>query len=88
MDNKPQAVSDQDLEQVVGGITQDQALAVALEHVNLTRDSIDYVKKIEMDYEHGRKIYEIEFYKGGMEYEFDVDAVTGRILKSKRDWDD
>lgn len=88
MDNKPQAVSDQDLEQVVGGITQDQALAAALEHVNLTRDSIDYVKKIEMDYEHGRKIYEIEFYKGGMEYEFDVDAVTGRILKSKRDWDD
>lgn len=85
--NKPQVLADQDLEQVVGGISSDEALATALKHVNLTRNSIDYVKKVDLDYENGRKIYEIEFYKGGMEYEFEVDAVTGRILKSKKDWD-
>ena len=86
--NRPQALADHDLEQVVGGISSEQALNAALEHANLTKSSVDYIKKIEMDYERGRKVYEIEFYKGGMEYEYEVDAVTGSILKAKKDWDD
>ena len=42
---------------------------------------------IEMDFEHGRKVYEIKFYQGGFEYEYDVDAETGSILKFERDYD-
>ncbi len=81
-------LSDQELENVAGGtLTQDEALARALEHANLRKDQVDFVKRIEMDYERGRRIYEIEFYKGGFEYEFDVDAETGNILKFKKDWD-
>ena len=48
---------------------------------------MDLVKKVELDYEHGRKIYEIEFYNNGYEYEYDVDAETGRILKFDKDFD-
>lgn len=80
-------LNDQDLEKVAGGITQDEALAAALKHVGLTRDQLDFVKKLELDWEHGRQIYEIEFYKGGFEYEFNIDAATGGILKCKKDWD-
>ena len=81
-------ISDRELQQVSGGtLTQDEALAKALEHANLRKDQIDFVKKVEMDFERGRKIYEIDFYKGGFEYEFDVDAETGTILKFKKDWD-
>ncbi|MBO5556826.1 MAG: PepSY domain-containing protein [Oscillospiraceae bacterium] len=81
-------LSDQDLEQVAGGvITQEEALAAAMKHAGVKKDQVEFVKKVELDWEHGRKIYEIEFYKDGFEYEFDVDAETGAILKHKKDWD-
>ena len=81
-------LSDQDLENVSGGtLTQDEALEKALMHAGLNRKQLDFVKKVELDREHGRKIYEISFYQGGFEYEYDVDAETGSILKFEKDWD-
>ncbi len=53
----------------------------------IEKEDVDLVKKVELDYEHGRKIYEIEFYNNGYEYEYDVDAETGRILKFDKDFD-
>ena len=81
-------LSDQAMESVTGGmLSQDEALGRALAHANLRRDQVDFVKKVELDYEHGRKVYEIKFYQGGMEYEYDVDAENGAILKFERDYD-
>ena len=80
-------VNDQDMEKVVGGISQDEALEAALKHAGLTRDQVDFVKRIEPDWEHGRPVFEISFYQGGFEYEFDVDATNGSILKFEKDWD-
>lgn len=79
-------LNDQELEKVAGGITQDEALAAALKDAGLTKDQLDFVK-VELDWEHGKQVYEIEFYKSGFEYEYDIDAATGRILKFKKDWD-
>jgi len=47
-----------------------------------------FVKKVELDYEHGRKIYEVTFYKDGYEYEYDIDAESGKVLKFEKDLDD
>ena len=81
-------ISDDMMENVVGGtLSKDEALGKALHHVNLKKDDLDYVKKVELDYEDGRKVYEIEFYKGGIEYEFDVDAETGAIVDFEKDYD-
>ena len=81
-------LNDEVLENVSGGtLTQDEALAKALEHAGLKKEQVDFVKRIEMDYEHGRKVYEIRFYQGRMEYEYDVDAETGEIMKFERDYD-
>ena len=80
-------VNDQDLEKVVGGISQDEALEIALKHAGLTRDQVDFVKRIEPDWEHGRQVFEIPFFQGGFEYEFNVDANNGSILKFEKDWD-
>ncbi len=81
-------LNDNELEKVAGGtLTQDEALGKALEHAQLRRDQLDFVKKAEMDYEHGRKVWEIKFYQGGLEYEYDIDAENGKILKFERDWD-
>lgn len=81
-------LNDNELENVAGGtLTQDEALAKALEHAQLKKDQLDFLKKVELDYEHGRKIYEISFYQGGFEFEYDVDAETGAILKFEKDFD-
>ena len=81
-------LEDQELEKVAGGIiTEDEALARALKRARLKPDQIDF-HKIELDYEHGRKVYEIEFYKGGFEFSVDIDAENGTVLKYKKEWDD
>lgn len=81
-------ISDQELESVSGGVTKDEALLKALAHAGLNVDPRSLrKKKIELDYEHGVKVYEIKFYYNGMEYEYDVDAQTGNILKAEKDWD-
>ena len=68
--------------------TKDEALEKALEHAHLSRDQVDFIKKVELDYEHGRKVYVITFYMGGYEYEHDIDAETGKVLKFEKDLDD
>ena len=81
-------LNDQEMEKVSGGtLTRDEALAKALEHAKLRKDQVDFVKKVELDYEHGRKVYEVKFYQGSFEYEFDIDAETGSVLKFEKDWD-
>ena len=79
-------LNDEVLENVSGGtLTQDQALAKAFAHAGLNK--ADFVKQVELDWEHGRKVYEIKFYNGGLEYEYDVDAESGKILKFEKDYD-
>ena len=81
-------LNDQVMENVVGGaITEEEALAAALEKAGLKKNQIDFMKRIELDWERGRKVYEIEFYFDGFEYEFDIDAESGKVLKYKKDWD-
>ena len=85
----PEMLNDDMMEQVSGGtLTKDEALKKALDHANLDKDQVDYVKKVELDYEHGRKVYEITFFKGGYEYEYDIDAENGKVLKFEKDLDD
>ncbi len=81
-------INDEVLDSVSGGmLTQDQALARALAHAGLKKNQVDFVKKVELDREHRRMVYEIKFYQGNFEYEYDVDAETGSILKFERDRD-
>lgn len=79
-------LKDQDLEKVAGGITEEEAVERALKHVGLKKSDVNYVQS-HPDWEHGRHVYEIKFYQGGFEYEFDIDAKNGKILKFEKDWD-
>ena len=82
-------LNDEVLEGVAGGmLSRNQALAKALKREGLNKNQVDYVERVELDYERGRKVYEIKFYRGGLEYDFDVDAQSGAILKYERDYDD
>lgn len=59
-------------------ITQQQAINIALGKVNGT------VTKAELDYEDNE--YEIEIVKDQLEYDFDIDASTGAIIKMEEDY--
>lgn len=65
-------------------ITVDQAKAIALNHAGQTAEAV-YFDKVELDYDDGMTIYEIEFHVGRVEYEYEIDAETGDILKYE--WD-
>ena len=41
-----------------------------------------------LDWDDGRMEYEVEFYSGYTEYDYDIDARTGAILSSDRDLED
>ena len=46
------------------------------------------VVKCKLDRDDGRYVYEIEMRSGNMEYECDINAVTGVIIDWDADWDD
>ena len=75
-----------DLEQVTGGrISEKKAYELAREHARVKKAML---KKCELDREHGRMIYEVEFIADGMEYEYDIDANSGDVLKHEKErWD-
>ena len=58
-----------------------RAMNIALKKVPGANSS--HVKEIHLDRENGRMVYEGEIYYNGQEYEFDIDAVTGDIVKWK-----
>ena len=66
-----------------GDVGQDAAVNAALTHAGLARSGVRslYVKT---DSEHGRLIYEIEFFFNAFEYDYDVDAATGVITEWER----
>ena len=43
--------------------------------------------EIDTDDDDGRIVYEIEFVCGGFEYEYEIDASNGNIIKSEKEAD-
>ncbi len=70
-----------------GTISAEKAKQIALSHAGVSASNA-YAMKVGMDYEHGVQIYEIDFKSGYMEYEYDINAQTGAILKAESDYDD
>lgn len=60
-------------------IGNDAALSAALTHAGLSSNDVREVE-VDLDYEYGRMVYEVEFDSGNTEYEYDVDAVSGEII--------
>lgn len=67
-----------------GEISLEEAKTIALGHAGVAEADVIFD---DMDYEQedGRPIYEISFDVGTTEYEYDIDALTGEILKSEID---
>ena len=60
-------------------ITKEKAKEIALNHAGVSASQAAFVKA-KQDMENGILVYEIEFYAGNKEYDYEIDAKTGKIL--------
>ncbi len=67
-------------------ISEEQAKEIALQKAGLTASEVRF-GKIELDNEHGNLVYEIEFYKGNIEYSAEISASDGQIISWDMDRD-
>ena len=72
---------------VSGYISIDEAKAIALKKVSLDASKVTF-KKAELDANDRTPHYDIEFVSGGYEYEFEIDAKSGKILEFDRERED
>lgn len=68
-------------------IGETKAQETALAHAGVTASSISSYE-IELDYEKGVMVYEVEFKANGYEYSYDINAVTGEVVKYEKEKDD
>ena len=63
-----------------------KAKSIALDHAGVSENEA-YDMEIELDDEDGTLVYEVEFKSGGMEYDYEIDAASGAILKHEAEID-
>ncbi len=66
-------------------IGKDKALEIALSDAGVS--SVTW-SEVEMDYDDGFMTYEVEFTYNNREYDYEINAITGDILESNREYDD
>lgn len=68
-------------------ITSEEAKAIALRHAGLTEAQVQKLK-VKRDKDDGIVQYDVEFEQGYIEYDYEINAETGEILKAEKDFDD
>lgn len=63
-------------------IGKEKAKEIALKHAGV-KDSDANFQSVEFSYDDGIEHYEVEFYSNGVEYDYEIDALSGDILKSE-----
>lgn len=66
-------------------IGKDKALEIALSDAGVSSPTWS---EVEMDYDDGFMTYEVEFTYNNREYDYEINAITGDILESNREYDD
>lgn len=65
----------------------EKAKSIAAKHAGFSISEVTF-SKAKLDTDKGKTIYDIEFYKDGMEYDYEIDASTGKILEYDSERDD
>ena len=68
-------------------IGKEAAKEAAFNHAKVKAADVRRVE-VEMDYEYKAMVYEVEFASGEYEYDYSIDANSGEVLHSHREYDD
>ncbi len=66
------------------GISLKEAKNIALKHAGISSSAAAFVKT-EKDYEDGVEVFEIEFYSGNTEYDYEIRVSNGEIISFDKD---
>jgi uncharacterized membrane protein YkoI len=65
-------------------IGEAKAKSIALTHAGITESAATFIRAY-LDYDDGRVVYDVEFYSGDTEYDYEIDAESGDIREFDRD---
>ena len=68
-------------------LSKEEAIAIALKDAGLEESQVSRLRA-EFDIDDGVPEYDVEFTHDGWEYEYEIHAESGKILKWDKDWDD
>ncbi|MGN1015044.1 MAG: PepSY domain-containing protein [Butyricicoccus sp.] len=68
-------------------ISETKARNIALKHAGFSKSDVTGLYA-ELDYDDGIYEYEVEFYRDGLEYSYEINAATGEIIKYESEYDD
>ena len=84
----PETAQEEKSGENAGEITKADAKRIALEDAGLAEQDVT-IKKCKLDFDDGVKMYDVEFRNAeGYEYEYEIDAATGKILDKDVELDD
>lgn len=66
-------------------ITQAQAKEFAMKHANLTADQVQHAQ-VEFELEDGQYEYQVNLYTDQAKHEYEMNATTGKIIKSEKEF--
>ena len=91
VEDKAETPAEQPTKPTPSGTVQDigyaKAKSIAMNHAGVSENEA-YDMDIELDDEDGILVYEVEFKSGNMEYDYEINAATGAILKHESELDD
>ncbi len=76
--------TDDDSESTETKLSAAEAKDVVLAHAGFEKKNVTFVK-VKIDEEDGRLVYEVEFIVNRVEYEYEIDAVSGEILSAEKE---
>ncbi|MFV0519493.1 MAG: PepSY domain-containing protein [Lachnospirales bacterium] len=65
-------------------IDETRAKEIALTHAGQNEADVTFIKS-KIDNEDGRKVYDVEFYVGNVEYDYEIDSATGDVVSFDSD---
>lgn len=60
-------------------IGEEKAKQAAFSHAKVQESAVTSLK-VKLDYDDGRMVYDVDFYVGNQEYDYEIDAVDGTVL--------
>ena len=68
-------------------ISEDEAKQAAFDHAGVSETDVTGLR-IRLDYDDGRQVYDVEFYSGSKEYDYEISASDGSVLSFDQEMDE
>ena len=68
-------------------ISEADAKKTAFDHAGVTEADVTGLR-VKLDYDDGRQVYDVEFYAGSLEYDYEISAADGTVLSFDQEMDD